>query len=304
MKFLLLGTSDFAISCAKGLLKVGEEVCGFISLEKNLLPENSANVELFCANQKINFFETTDINSQTSVEYIKNLNPDYIIASWPKLIKKSVLNIPNYIVIGSHPTSLPMNQGRHPLHWMIVLGIRASNLSFFIMDEGIDTGRILIQEPFTVGSNINFANQSLNNCGYNAVQKLVTVLKNNPDYDGSEQSFNNQNYLRKRTQHDVTLDPRFTFNTMKKVVESFTHPYPCARLYFQKHQYVTISKVELSDENKYPENWFNFGHGHVFQSDSKVLTMRINDTVVDLHLNDEAVSEKIGKNIHPPTFYL
>ena len=254
MKFLLLGTSEFAISCANGVLNVGEEVCGFISLEKNMLPDNSANVELYCTNQKINYFETTDINSQTSIDYLKNINPDYIIASWPKLIKKTVLNIPNYTVIGSHPTPLPMNQGRHPLHWMIVLGIRASNLSFFIMDEGIDTGRILFQEPFTVGANINLANQNLNNCGFYAVQKLIMLLKNNRDYDGYEQSVNNQNYLRKRTEHDVTLDPRFTFNTMTKIVESFTHPYPCARLYFQNHHYVTISKVELSHENKYPKN--------------------------------------------------
>ena len=79
------------------------------------------------------------MNSAESLEYIRDKAPDYIFSSWPKLINNDVLAAPRYFVIGTHPTELPRNRGRHPLHWIIDLGIMKTSLSFFMMDQGIDT---------------------------------------------------------------------------------------------------------------------------------------------------------------------
>ena len=89
------------------------------------------------------------------------LHFDFFVSSWPNLISNKVLKIPKFGVIGTHPTPIPMNRGRHPLHWMIALGISNSKISFFKMDETIDGGNILIQEPFIVGGNINSANNNM-----------------------------------------------------------------------------------------------------------------------------------------------
>ena len=47
------------------------------------------------------------------------------------LIKKEILEIPKKYCIGTHPTALPFNRGRHPLHWLIAIGIPKTALSFF-----------------------------------------------------------------------------------------------------------------------------------------------------------------------------
>ena len=53
-------------------------------------------------------------------------------------------------VIGFHPTLLPKNRGRHPLIWAKVLGLNESGTTFFVMDEGADTGPIISQETFQI----------------------------------------------------------------------------------------------------------------------------------------------------------
>ena len=72
--------------------------------------------------------------------------------------------MPNNFSIGTHPTALPFNRGRHPLHWVIDLGISETKLSFFKMDEGVDTGNIILQCPFQIdeGDEIEDVNSKMN----------------------------------------------------------------------------------------------------------------------------------------------
>ena len=304
MKFLVLGTSAFAISCAKGILDSKESISAFISLEKRLLPNNSVDTHQFCQENNIEHYETNDINDRSTLNFVIRHYPDYIISSWPKIISAEFLQIPNNFVIGSHPTPLPMNRGRHPLHWMIALGIPNSVLSFFIMDAGIDTGNILLQTPFLLGEDINTANENLNNCGNYAIRDLIKLLRSNPDFEGYHQTSINSNYWRKRTEFDVTLDPRMNYQVFSRIVNSFLKPYPGARLYVRKDIYLTVIKVQISDHENIRANWRNLEYGFVLGHKFNILTMKIDDAIVDLYLAEEIDRSKIDNLIHPPMFYL
>ena len=62
---------------------------------------------------------------------------------------------PKFGIIGTHPSPIPINKGSHPLHWMIALKIKRSKISFFLMDQGVDTGNVLYQKSFNLGNNIS-----------------------------------------------------------------------------------------------------------------------------------------------------
>ena len=150
MKIVILGTSELDIFCSNAIIDSGSQVVAMISIPQKARPNNSADISLYAKQHDIPYHELEDINSLESLDLLRNYAPDYIIASWPKIIKQDVINITKYHIVGTHPTNLPFNRGRHPLHWLIASGIQETKLSFFRMDEGIDTGNILLQIPCTI----------------------------------------------------------------------------------------------------------------------------------------------------------
>ena len=131
MRFVVLGTSQFSITTSDAILGSGGDVVAIVSMPKDSLPNNSTDILSYAKSKDIKYIETDDINSSKSIKILSNYRSDFIFVSWPKIVKANVLDIPKYFCIGTHPTNLPYNRGRHPLHWIITLGISESKLSFF-----------------------------------------------------------------------------------------------------------------------------------------------------------------------------
>lgn len=68
-----------------------------------------------------------------------------LLAWWPKIISKSILNIPNLGFINTHPSLLPFNRGKHYNFWAIVEQC-PFGVSLHYVDEGIDSGDIIAQK--------------------------------------------------------------------------------------------------------------------------------------------------------------
>ncbi len=169
MKFTVLGTSEFTLCCLKALLNAGQEISSIFSMPKSISPNNSVDITSFAKQNKIIYYEVKDINSSKTLRLLSMHFPDYILVSWPKILKKEVLKIPKYFCIGTHPTALPFNRGRHPLQWIIALGVKKNKLSFFKINKGIDSGNILQQIPILITSNdsINNLNDKIRNISFN-----------------------------------------------------------------------------------------------------------------------------------------
>lgn len=76
--------------------------------------------------------------------------PDVLFAvGLSQLVGPEVRAIPRLGTVGFHPTALPRGRGRAPLAWL-VLREREGASTFFVIDEGVDSGPILAQGPFTV----------------------------------------------------------------------------------------------------------------------------------------------------------
>jgi len=81
---------------------------------------------------------------------LQSFIPDRVFAvGLSQIIPKSMLAIPPEGFIGFHPTNLPLGRGRAPLAWL-VLEQNNGAATFFVMQEGVDDGPILVQEPFSV----------------------------------------------------------------------------------------------------------------------------------------------------------
>lgn len=304
MKFVIVGTTQIVVDYADTLLDCGAQIAGMVSLPKTELPLNSANVAEFCSKHEIPYVEFADINCAESVEWIRERNADYILSAWPYILKGEIFNAASGGIIGSHPTELPYNRGRHPLHWSIVLGLSSSMLSFFAMDEGIDTGAILHQEPFEIGdAHISVVVERMSKAATSGLRSLYGKLA-----EGSmavaQQEHEKANYWRKRNAHDSLIDPRLSIGAIDRIVRSFSPPYPCATLRVGDHVLSVCSSTQ-TDFGVDPEDIARMEPGKILDVSTRSLVLKVDDGLVRLVCNDDipgVVAE--NKYLFPPSFYM
>ena len=92
-----------------------------------------------------------------SLEEIKDLKPDLIIvASFGKIIPQEVLEIPRLGAINIHPSKLPKFRGPSPIQSQILDGVTDSAISFILMDNKMDHGPLIFQEPYEIAPDDTF----------------------------------------------------------------------------------------------------------------------------------------------------
>lgn len=103
-------------------------------------------LEITCNKHKIPLQRTSDVNGQEVIDRLRQLKPDLcVICHFERLIKKPLLSIPKYGFINVHPSLLPNYRGMAPQHWPIINGERETGITVHYVDEGTDTGDIILQ---------------------------------------------------------------------------------------------------------------------------------------------------------------
>ena len=91
---------------------------------------------------------------KNAVEEIRALNPDLIVVmAYGQILPRDVLEIPRIACLNLHASLLPRHRGAAPIQAAIAAGDRETGISVMYMDEGLDTGDVLLQKPIEIGSN-------------------------------------------------------------------------------------------------------------------------------------------------------
>ncbi|XLQ19601.1 MAG: methionyl-tRNA formyltransferase [Candidatus Moraniibacteriota bacterium] len=155
-KVLFMGTGKFAGHILDEILKHGEanivEVMTQpdkkIGRKKSSIHRTLADnpVRDIAVKHEINLFQPNKLDT-TAITRIKKLNPDAImVASYGKILPKEILDIPKIGVFNAHTSLLPKLRGASPVQNALLLGLKETGVTIMKMDEGMDTGDIIIQE--------------------------------------------------------------------------------------------------------------------------------------------------------------
>ncbi|MCS7240520.1 MAG: methionyl-tRNA formyltransferase, partial [Candidatus Bipolaricaulota bacterium] len=94
------------------------------------------------------------INSSDCVEVLRSLELDLLVtAAFGQLLRPVVLKIPRLGCVNVHASLLPKYRGAAPINWALIHGERESGVTTFLMDEGMDTGPILLQRSTPIDPN-------------------------------------------------------------------------------------------------------------------------------------------------------
>lgn len=148
MKIVFMGTPEFAVPSLEALHNSGHKISLVITQKdkpkgrgKKLLPTPVKEKALELG---LEVYQPDSVNSQESIERLKEINPDCIVVvAFGQILKKDVLNIAKYGCLNVHAFILPKYRGAAPINWAIINGEEKTGITIMEMDEGLDTGDIL-----------------------------------------------------------------------------------------------------------------------------------------------------------------
>lgn len=159
MKIVFMGTPDFAVPALEALIeKYGVEAV-FTQPDR---PKGRGKKMAFSAVKEvavkhdIKVFQPEKLkDDREAIEYLKELNPDFIIVvAFGQILTKEVLDIPRFGCINLHASLLPMYRGAAPLNWVIINGEKKSGNTTMLMDVGLDTGDMLLKDEVEITENM------------------------------------------------------------------------------------------------------------------------------------------------------
>ncbi|MCD6327253.1 methionyl-tRNA formyltransferase, partial [bacterium] len=92
------------------------------------------------------------VSRREARENLEAFKPDFIVTvAFGQLLRESVLEIPSLECVNVHPSLLPRYRGPSPISWPIIRGDSETGVTTMIMDKGMDTGDILLQQVCEIG---------------------------------------------------------------------------------------------------------------------------------------------------------
>lgn len=153
MKIVFWGEDAFSNVVLQSLISANHNVQLVITpLYDNL---RYKKLEYTCNANNIPLDRYKNINAKEVVEKVKSLDPDIcVVAHFERLIKKDLLSIPKLGFINLHPSLLPNYRGMSPQHWPIINGDIETGITVHYIDEGTDTGDIILQRKLVLNNNM------------------------------------------------------------------------------------------------------------------------------------------------------
>lgn len=237
MRAGFIGCVDSSKIALETLLDVkGLDIVAVVTKEESLVNADFYDLSVICKKNGIPFhFENSKMRSE-SVDFLRPFNLDIIFCiGWSYLLDSNMLSLPRKGVVGFHPAKLPSNRGRHPIIWALALGLKETASTFFIMDEGADSGPIISQVPISIEKSDNSTTlyQKIKDLSKFQLSKLATDLVKGKTVP-IEQDQRHASYWRKRTSKDGMIDFRMSADAIHNLIRSLASPYPGAEFIFNK----------------------------------------------------------------------
>lgn len=157
MKIVFMGTPDFARDSLEAIYNAKYEIPAVVTVPDKpkgrgmkLIP---CEVKEYAIEKGIKVYQPEKLRENKEiVDILKNINPDVIcVVAYGKIIPKEILEIPKYGCINVHPSLLPKYRGSAPIQWAILNGDKETGVTTMYLDEGMDSGDIILQTKTIIG---------------------------------------------------------------------------------------------------------------------------------------------------------
>lgn len=251
MKIIFIGAVESSYVFLEALLEKQIKIEKVFTIFDNNYNSDYRDLRPLCQKYNVEVVGIKNINDEENIKIIKEINPDFIfVIGISQLIKKEIINIPKFGCIGLHPSLLPKNRGRAVLPWTILNEEKETGLTLFKIDEGADSGDILVQEK------IKISEREDSNTLY---QKILLAIKkvieeNIENIPTQEITYKKQleeeaTYCAIRTMEDGEIDWNKSAKDIDKLIRATTKPYPGAYTYHKGEKLIIWTSEIVEKDN-------------------------------------------------------
>ncbi|MCX5657930.1 MAG: methionyl-tRNA formyltransferase [Candidatus Omnitrophica bacterium] len=183
MKIIFWGTSKFAIPVLEKVVQTEHRVVAVVTQKdkkqgRHLLFK-SPPVKVAAQKLNLTVLQPEDINSEGFIRQLKSLEPDlFIVASYGKILRASLLFLPRLYSINLHASLLPKYRGAAPINWALLKGETETGVTVIKMNEKMDAGEIIAQEKVSISESDTSMSlgEKLENKGADLVIEVLKLI--------------------------------------------------------------------------------------------------------------------------------
>ena len=253
-KIIFLGTPEFAIPSLEGLYEKENVIAVVTQPDKPKgrgLKLSPSPIKTWALSKGLKVLEPLKLKDSQVIETLKSFLPDLIVVcAYGKILPKELLEIPKFGCWNIHASLLPKYRGASPINWAILEGEKETGITIILMDEGLDTGPILLQKkiPILEEDNAITLAKKLSLLGKEAILEAIELHKKGTlkPFPQPEEGISYAPILKKE-------DGFFTFEESAKIIERKTKaflPWPVAFTYYKNKLLKVFSAKAILIEHK------------------------------------------------------
>jgi methionyl-tRNA formyltransferase len=184
MRIIFMGTPEFAVPSLKALIESEDEVIAVVTQPDKPkgrgLEVVSPPTKVLAERHGISVLQPQKIRTEEFFNELKRLNPDLIcVAAYGKILPKNILDLPPYGCINVHASLLPKYRGAAPINWAIIRGEKVTGITTMKMDEGMDTGDMLLKREIPINDEDTgeTLSEKLSSVGAEVLIETIRLLK-------------------------------------------------------------------------------------------------------------------------------
>ena len=253
LRIVFMGTPEFAVATLGSLLMNGFNVVGVVTSPdkpagRGRLITKSAVKEYAEDNKLHPIMQPANLKDPEFINQLKKLRPDLFIVVAFRMLPEDVWKLPPLGTINLHASLLPDYRGAAPINHAIINGETITGVTTFLIDEKIDTGKILLREEVQISPFEN-AGELHDKLMVQGARLIIRTISNLTEYRKLALSQEELTPEKKRLNPAPKIHPGdciINWNNDAARIHNFIRglsPYPCARSCFKNDSSTVSFKI-------------------------------------------------------------
>ncbi len=264
IRIVYMGTPEFAVGPLESLIEAGFEVVAVVTAPDKPsgrgLKINESAVKKCAMEHGIPLLQPEKLKDPEFLEQLASFNANLFVVVAFRMLPVEVWSMPALGTFNLHASLLPQYRGAAPINWVLINGERITGVTTFLINEKIDTGKILFQESYTIEEydNAGTLHDKLMEMGSALVVKTASAIRDRTvrpiEQDIQYMTLRPAPKLSRGLAHiNWSRDARDIVNLIRGL-----SPYPCAHttFVFEKQQLgVKIFEAFVREKDQQNEDW-------------------------------------------------
>lgn len=278
MKIVFMGTPDIAVGCLQKIIDEKHDILGVVTQPDKPVGRGKKMgmppVKELALKYDIPVYQPIKARDEEFVQILKDLNPDLIVVvAFGQILPKAILDIPKFGCVNVHVSLLPKYRGAAPINWVIINGEDKTGVTTMYMDEGLDTGDMILTSEFDLNDEITAGelHDIMKEEGAKVLKETIDLIAKGeaPRIPQNHEEFTYAPMMNKTLGHiDFSKPAKEIHNLVRGV-----NPWPSAYTTY-KDQTMKVWKTKVLDETS------DKNPGTILKVDKEGIRVSTNDNVL------------------------